>query len=60
MNPRQKELIKATVPVLQSAGAILTEHFYKRMLGQHPELKEVFNMGNQANGKQKMHWQGPS
>jgi nitric oxide dioxygenase len=53
MNFRQKELIKATVPILQSAGAILTEHFYKRMLGQHPELKEVFNMGNQANGRQK-------
>lgn len=53
MNLRQKELIKTTVPILQSAGAILTEHFYKRMLGHNPELKEVFNMGNQANGRQK-------
>lgn len=53
MNARQKELIKGTVPVLQAAGTILTEYFYRRMLGQHPELKEVFNMGNQANGRQK-------
>lgn len=53
MNSRQKELIKATVPTLQAAGALLTAHFYKRMLGHHPELKEVFNMGNQANGRQK-------
>lgn len=53
MNDRQKELVKATVPTLQAAGAILTAHFYKRMLGNHPELKETFNMGNQANGRQK-------
>ena len=53
MNSRQKELVKATVPTLQAAGPILTAHFYKRMLNNHPELKEVFNMGNQANGRQK-------
>lgn len=53
MNSRQKELVKATVPTLQAAGAVLTAHFYKRMLGNHPELKETFNMGNQANGRQK-------
>src|SRR4051812_18844330 len=53
MNDRQKELVKATVPTLQAAGPILTAHFYKRMLGNHPGLKEVFNMGNQANGRQK-------
>lgn len=53
MNFSQKELIKTTVPTLQAAGAILTEHFYKRMFKHRPELKEVFNMGNQANGKQK-------
>lgn len=53
MNNKQKALVKATVPTLEAAGAILTAHFYKRMLGRHPELKEVFNMGNQANGRQK-------
>lgn len=53
MNNRQKELIKATVPVLQTAGAVLTGHFYKRMFIHNPELKEIFNMGNQANGRQR-------
>ncbi|PZR23776.1 MAG: NO-inducible flavohemoprotein [Flavobacterium psychrophilum] len=52
MNSRQKELVTATVPTLQAAGRILTAHFYKRMLNRHPELKETFNMGNQANGRQ--------
>lgn len=53
MNNRQKELIKATVPVLQTAGAVLTGHFYNRMFIHNPELKEIFNMGNQANGRQR-------
>lgn len=53
MNSRQKELVTATVPTLQAAGPLLTAHFYKRLLSHHPELKEVFNMGNQANGRQK-------
>lgn len=52
MNSSQKELIMATVPILQQSGALLTAHFYKRMLHHHPELKEVFNMGNQVNGRQ--------
>lgn len=52
MNNRQKELVTATVATLQVAGSILTAHFYKRMLDHHPELKEVFNMGNQLSGRQ--------
>jgi len=53
MNIEQKQLIKATIPILQSSGEILTDYFYKRMFEHNPELKLVFNMGNQANGKQK-------
>lgn len=53
MNSEQKQLIKATIPILQSSGEILTDYFYKRMFTHNPELKSVFNMGNQANGKQK-------
>lgn len=49
---KQKELIKATVPVLRSHGVVLTTHFYKRMLGNNPELRNTFNMGNQHNSKQ--------
>jgi nitric oxide dioxygenase len=53
MSPQQKELIKATIPILRESGESLTNYFYARMLNAHPELKNIFNMGNQANGKQK-------
>lgn len=54
MNTTHKELIKATIPILRTGGEALTAHFYERMFQHNPELKEMFNMGNQANGKQKM------
>src|SRR5215217_1870952 len=50
---KQKELIKATVPILKEHGVALTTHFYRRMFTHHPELKHVFNMGNQQSGKQQ-------
>lgn len=53
MNQYQKDLIKATIPILRSNGEDLTSYFYTRMFKNHPELKNIFNMGNQANGKQK-------
>ena len=53
MNPQQKELIKATIPILRASGEDLTNYFYARMFTHHPELRNMFNMGNQANGRQK-------
>jgi nitric oxide dioxygenase len=49
----QKDLIKATVPILKEHGVLLTTHFYKRMFTHNPDLKNVFNMGNQQNNKQQ-------
>ena len=49
----QKTLVKATVPFLRTNGFELTDLFYKRMFLHNPELKHVFNMGNQSNGKQQ-------
>jgi len=46
-------LIKATVPILREHGVALTQHFYQRMFTHNPELKNIFNMGNQHNGKQQ-------
>ena len=48
----QKDLVKATVPVLKENGVALTDYFYKRMLKNNPELKETFNMGHQRSGAQ--------
>ncbi|NQD69778.1 NO-inducible flavohemoprotein [Sphingobacterium shayense] len=53
MTTEQKQLVKATVPVLKEHGVLLTTHFYKRMFDHNPELKHVFNMGNQQNSKQQ-------
>jgi nitric oxide dioxygenase len=51
---QQKESIKATIPVLRTNGVALTTYFYERMLRHNPELKHVFNQGNQHNNKQPM------
>jgi nitric oxide dioxygenase len=53
MTTEQKQLISATVPVLRENGILLTKHFYNRMFTHNPELKNMFNMGNQQSGKQQ-------
>ncbi|MCB5186712.1 NO-inducible flavohemoprotein [Methylobacillus caricis] len=45
--------IDASVPVLREHGIDITRVFYQNMLNAHPELKNLFNMGNQANGIQQ-------
>jgi nitric oxide dioxygenase len=53
MLEEQMRLVKATVPILRESGVILTTHFYNRMFNHNPELKHIFNMGNQQNHKQQ-------
>nr|WP_314541989.1 globin domain-containing protein [uncultured Massilia sp.] len=45
--------IDASVPVLREHGATITSRFYADMLGTHPVLTRLFNMGNQAQGRQQ-------
>ena len=45
--------IDASVPVLREHGVTITERFYSNMFAAHPELKNLFNMGNQASGAQQ-------
>jgi nitric oxide dioxygenase len=45
--------IDASVPVLKEHGVAITTHFYQSMFAAHPELKNIFNMGNQASGLQQ-------
>lgn len=54
MTPNQKVLVTATVSILKEHGVTLTTHFYRRMFEHNPELKHVFNLGNQQNGKQQL------
>lgn len=52
LSESQKDLVKATVPVLRENGVALTKYFYNRMLTNNPDLKETFNMGHQRSGAQ--------
>lgn len=45
--------IDASVPVLREHGTTITRRFYSSMFATHPELTNLFNMGNQANGAQQ-------
>lgn len=47
-----RPFIEATVPVLLANGEAITRHFYQRMFQHHPELLNLFNLGNQASGGQ--------
>lgn len=48
-----KPYIEASVPVLREHGLAITTVFYHNMLKAHPELYNLFNLGNQANGSQQ-------
>ena len=47
------DLVKSTVPLLEEAGTVVTEHFYKRMFRDDPQVKHIFNMSNQHSGRQQ-------
>ena len=54
LSEQQLGLIKATIPVLESAGPALTAHFYQRLFSHHPQLQHIFNMSNQKSGRQQL------
>lgn len=48
----QRDIIKATVPILETGGETLTTHFYKTMLSEYPQVRPLFNQAHQASGAQ--------
>lgn len=54
LSAASRPYIEASVPVLREHGLAITRHFYAAMFAAHPELKNLFNMGNQANGAQQV------
>lgn len=52
LDSRTIQVIKSTIPLLESAGPALTTHFYQRMFKHNPELKDVFNLAHQHSGGQ--------
>lgn len=53
LEERHIPIIKSTIPLLENAGSALTEHFYTRMFRENPEVKHIFNLTNQATGRQQ-------
>nr|WP_158903549.1 NO-inducible flavohemoprotein [Burkholderia sp. L27(2015)] len=53
LTQQTKDIVKATAPVLAEHGYPIIQHFYKRLLEAHPELKNVFNMAHQEQGQQQ-------
>ncbi len=52
LSTTQKNLVTATVPVLQQHGETITRVFYHNMFAAHPELYNLFNPANQRDGGQ--------
>jgi nitric oxide dioxygenase len=46
------DTVKSTAPLLSDEGESITKLFYKKLFDNHPELKNVFNLANQAKGEQ--------
>lgn len=53
LSTSSRPYIDASIPVLRSHGVDITKTFYNNMFKAHPELTQIFNMGNQANGAQQ-------
>lgn len=54
LNNHHIDVVKSTIPLLESAGPALTQHFYQRMFTHNPELKDIFNMSHQKTGRQSV------
>ena len=53
LTQQTKDVVKATAPVLAAHGYDIIKHFYRSLLGTHPELKNIFNMRHQERGQQQ-------
>ncbi|KAI1497899.1 flavohemo protein [Biscogniauxia marginata] len=52
LTPSQIATVKATAPTLKEHGTAITTLFYDNIISDVPELKNVFNLTNQATGAQ--------
>lgn len=47
LSPEQKDILKASVPILKDSGVTLTQKFYQRMLDNNPVVRPFFNVTDQ-------------
>lgn len=53
LTPSSKAVVTSTLPAVRAHAEMITANFYPRMFAAHPELLNLFNRGNQANGRQR-------
>ena len=53
LSPESEAVVKATAAVVAEHAVEITSRFYPSMFEAHPELLNLFNRGNQANGEQR-------
>jgi nitric oxide dioxygenase len=53
ISEQSRPYIDASVAVLREHGVTITTTFYRNLFAEFPELSNLFNMGNQANGAQQ-------
>ena len=53
LSDSSKPYIEASVPVLREHGLTISTVFYRNLFLEYPDLKNLFNMGNQAQGIQQ-------
>ena len=49
----QRDIVTATVPILEQGGEALTRHFYQGLFRDHPEVLPYFNQAHQHSGEQQ-------
>ena len=52
LSAAHRDIVKATVPLLEVGGEALTRHFYQLLFQEHPEVRAYFNQAHQAAGTQ--------
>jgi nitric oxide dioxygenase len=52
LTAEQRAIVQSTVPLLEAGGEALITHFYQRLLGEHPEVRALFNSSHQQSGAQ--------
>lgn len=53
LSAAHREIVKATVPLLETGGEALTRHFYRILLDENPQVRPLFNQAHQASGEQQ-------
>jgi nitric oxide dioxygenase len=53
ISAESRPYIDASVAVLREHGVTVTTTFYRNLFAEYPEMSNLFNMGNQANGAQQ-------